>query len=89
MKKDQAILVCGFNGREEMEGAGWATGISSRGRNEGQAGSSIVPDPEISEKAVRRRFTAEYKSWTLLGAPKQIVYVLPKSTVLCGENSNY
>ena len=33
----------------------------SRGRAEGQAGLSLVPDSEVPEKAVRRRYTAEYK----------------------------
>jgi transposase len=32
-----------------------------RGRTRGLAGLSVVPDSEVSEKAVRRRFTAEYK----------------------------
>ncbi|MDZ4183423.1 MAG: IS3 family transposase [Desulfuromonadales bacterium] len=44
-----------------MEGARRATGISSSGRTGGLAGLSVVPDSEVSEKAVRRRFTAEYK----------------------------
>ena len=62
MEKKEAMLVYQLKGREEMEGARRATGISSRGRAEGQAGLSLVPDPEVSNKAVRRRFTAEYKS---------------------------
>jgi len=62
MKKDETMLVCGLNEREEMEGAPRATGISSRGRAEGQAGLTLVPNPEVSDKAARRRFNAEYKS---------------------------
>jgi len=62
MEKKEAMVFCGLNEREEMEGARRATGISSRGRAEGQAGLSLVPDPEVSDKAARRRFTAEYKS---------------------------
>src|SRR4030043_2088107 len=46
---------------EEMEGGRMATGISSGGRTRGRAGLSVVPDSEVPEKAVRRRFTAEYK----------------------------
>jgi len=63
MEKKEAMLVCNLKGREEMEGARRATGISSRGRAEGQAGLvALVSDPEVSDKAIRRRFTAEYKS---------------------------
>jgi len=40
----------------ETEGARRATGVS----NNNQAQNS-VPDPEVSEKATRRRFTAQYK----------------------------
>jgi len=45
---------------KEMEGARRATGISFINGNP-QDKSGSVPDPEVSEKAVRRRFTAEYK----------------------------
>ena len=34
---------------------------SSSARGEGSEGVSVVLDPEVPEKAVRRRFTAEYK----------------------------
>ncbi len=61
MEKKEAMLVCNSKGLEEMEGARRATGISSSVRAAGQAVVSLVPDPEVSEKAVRRRFTAEYK----------------------------
>jgi transposase-like protein len=40
----------------EMEGARRATGVSNN--NETQ---NSIPDPEVSEKATRRRFTAQYK----------------------------
>ena len=33
----------------------------SSGRSGGLADLSVVPDSEVPEKAVRRRFTAEYK----------------------------
>jgi len=62
MEKKETMLVCDLKGREETEGARRATGISSRSRAEGQAGLALVADPEVSDKAVRRRFTAEYKS---------------------------
>ena len=43
---------------EEMEGARRATGISS---SSAVAAASPAPDPEVLEKAARRRFTAKYK----------------------------
>jgi transposase-like protein len=46
---------------EEMEGARRATGISSSLAPHRSRGISVVPDPEVPEKATRRRFTAEYK----------------------------
>jgi len=48
-------------GLGEMEGARRATGISPSGRTGGLESAAAVPDPEVSEKAVRRRFTAKYK----------------------------
>ncbi len=48
-----------------MEGARRATGIPCAGTSPGvhsmQALPLNPPDPEVPEKAVRRRFTAEYK----------------------------
>ena len=46
---------------EEMEGARRATGISSSLAPHRSRGITVVPDPEVPEKATRRRFTAEYK----------------------------
>ena len=46
---------------EEMEGVRRTTGISSIKETEDIQGIRTVPDPEVREKAVRRRFTAEYK----------------------------
>ena len=40
----------------ETEGARRATGVSNN-----KATRNYVPDPEVSEKATRRRFTAQYK----------------------------
>jgi len=59
MEKKHMVLE---RGTEEMEGARRATGISSvsdpaTGRRELHA----VPDPEVPEKAARRRFTGAYK----------------------------
>ena len=61
MEKKESMLVDVSKGLEEMEGARRATGISSSGRTAGLADLSVVPDSEVPEKAVRRRFTAEYK----------------------------
>src|SRR5450756_2898558 len=61
MEKKESMLVDVSKGLEEMEGARRATGISSSGRTGVLAGLSVVPDCEVPEKAVRRRFTAEYK----------------------------
>lgn len=46
---------------EGMEGARRATGIPSIGRDEEMGVIRAVPDPEVCEKATRRRFTAQYK----------------------------
>lgn len=46
---------------EEMEGVRRTTGISSIKETRNIQGIRTVPDPEVREKAVRRRFTAEYK----------------------------
>jgi transposase-like protein len=62
MEKKEAMLVCDSKAHEEMEGARRATGISSCRRAEGQAGLTLVPNTEVSDKAARRRFSAEYKS---------------------------
>ena len=46
---------------EEMEGARRATVISSSLAPHRSRGINVVPDPEVPEKATRRRFTVEYK----------------------------
>jgi len=46
---------------EEMEGVRRTTGISSIAETKPTQGIRAVPDPEVREKAVRRRFTAAYK----------------------------
>jgi transposase-like protein len=61
MEEKEAMLVDVSTEREEMEGARRATGISTRGRTGVLADLSVVPDSEVPEKPVRRRFTAEYK----------------------------
>jgi len=61
MEKKEAMLVDVSTEREGMEGARRATGISTRGRTGVLVDLSVVPDSEVPEKPVRRRFTAEYK----------------------------
>jgi transposase len=46
---------------EEMEGVRRTTGISSIKKTKTIQGIKTVPDPEVRERAVRRRFTAAYK----------------------------
>ena len=46
---------------EEMEGVRRTTGISSIKETKNIQGIRTVPDPEVRERTVRRRFTAEYK----------------------------
>jgi len=46
---------------EEMEGVRRTTRISSIKETKNIQGIRTVPDPEVRERAVRRRFTAEYK----------------------------
>ena len=58
MEKKEAMLVHISKGLEEMEGDRRAASISLSNRT---GGLSVVPDSEVPEKAVRRRFTAEYK----------------------------
>jgi transposase len=56
--------VMGMNlrpGVEEMEGTRRVTGISSTPGLRGSGVKTVVPNPEVSEKTSRRRYTAEYK----------------------------
>ena len=46
---------------DEMEGARRATGISSAAALRGYGAKTVVPNPEVPEKAHRRSYTAEYK----------------------------
>jgi len=46
---------------EEMEGARRATGISSTAAPREAGIKTVVPNPEVPEKANRRSYTAEYK----------------------------
>jgi len=65
MEKKDVVLSSPITKIEEMEGARGATGISSITETQRTGrltrGFRMVSDPEVSEKPVRRRFTAEYK----------------------------
>ena len=61
MKPDTQILSIPSQTVEEMEGARRATGISSTGASSFSPGIAPVPEPEVLEKPIRRRFTTDYK----------------------------
>ena len=61
MEKKEDMMNGSVSKDEEMEGARRATGISSSFAPHRSMGITVVPDPEVPEKATRRRFTAEYK----------------------------
>ena len=63
------VIVMNLTPRvEEMEGARRATGISSAAVLPGGNFKTVVPNPEVPEKASRRRYTAEYKRRILMEA---------------------
>ena len=56
------VMVVNLKPRvEEMEGARRATGISSTAALRASGTKTVVPNPEVPEKASRRSYTAEYK----------------------------
>jgi transposase-like protein len=61
MEEKEVMVMNAEKKGEEMEGARRATGISSPGASHKYRDTPIVPDTEVTEKANRRRFTAEYK----------------------------
>jgi len=61
MKKKEVMLTNANVKIEEMEGVRRTTGISSIAGRKSPRGLRMVSDPEVPEKPVRRRFTAEYK----------------------------
>lgn len=61
MEKKDILTMNPEQKGEEMEGARRATGISSPGAPLKYQNTAAVFDTEVSEKATRRRFTAEYK----------------------------
>jgi len=61
MGKKEIMVMSLDQKDEEMEGARRATGISSSEASRKYGDTHTVPDTEVSEKATRRSFTAEYK----------------------------
>jgi len=61
MEKKEIMVMNLDQKDEEMEGAHRATGISSSDTSRKYRDTPIVPDTEVTEKATRRSFTAEYK----------------------------
>jgi transposase len=61
MGKKEVMVVNLAPRVEEMEGARRATGISSTAVLRGSGVKTVVPNPEVPEKASRRSYTAEYK----------------------------
>jgi transposase len=58
MEGKELMVMSAEKKGEEMEGARRATGVSSPGASHKY---QDVPDTEVTEKAARRKFTAEYK----------------------------
>jgi transposase-like protein len=61
VEKKEDMMNGSVSKDEEMEGARRATVISSSLAPHRSRGINVVPDPEVPEKATRRRFTVEYK----------------------------
>jgi len=61
VEKKEDMMNGSVSKDEEMEGARRATGIFSSLAPHRSRGINVVPDPEVPEKATRRRFTVEYK----------------------------
>ena len=61
MEKKEVMVMNLKPSVDEMEGARRATGISSTAALRGYRANTVVPNPEVSEKASHRSYTAEYK----------------------------
>ena len=68
MRDKDVMIISPKKEGEEMEGARRATGVSSPGASDKYGDVSMIPDTEVSQKATRRRFTAEYKRHILKSA---------------------
>ena len=61
MRKKDVMVISHEKEGGQMEGARRATGVSSPEASHKYRNIPIVPDTEVTEKAKRRSFTAEYK----------------------------
>ena len=61
MEEKEVMVMNAEKKGEEMEGARRATGVSSPGAQLKYQNTTAGLDTEVTEKAARRRFTAEYK----------------------------
>jgi len=61
MRKKDVMVISHEKESGQMEGARRATGVSSPEASHKYRNIPIVPDTEVTEKAKRRSFTAEYK----------------------------
>jgi transposase len=61
MEKNEPVLTSGLKILVGEEGTRRGNSSPTRNRTFGPEGLSVVPDPEVPEKAVRRTFSAEYK----------------------------
>jgi transposase-like protein len=61
MEKKEVTVVNLKPRVDEMEGARRTTGVSSTAASRGASLKTVVPNPEVPQKASRRRYTAEYK----------------------------
>ena len=61
MEKKEIITMSPEKRGEETEGARRATGVFSPDASPKYGEAPIIPETEVSQKATRRRFTAEYK----------------------------
>ena len=68
MKKKEVMLTNANIKIEETEGVRRTTGISSIAKPQRPRGLSVISDPEVPEKPVRRKYTAEYKRRILMEA---------------------
>jgi transposase-like protein len=60
--EEKEVMLTNANAKiEEMEGVPRTPGISSIAEPKSLPGLRMASDPEVPEKPVRRRFTAEYK----------------------------
>jgi len=68
MEKNESSVASDLKILVGEEGARRGNSSPTRNRTSGPEGLSVVPNPEVPEKAVRRIFSAEYKRRILLEA---------------------